>query len=192
MGFYAYTGSYKLMEKSDEAMTAFSQLGDTHQIGKEHLAAIEAFTCTMYGKPKLTSINAVRMALFNDHHSPKNKNKPLEKIKGIDASLLAPCQMTLVEKIKQANYVTSVWKRANTAHSQLFVPEDKGWNLEDGTYSINWFSGKMIPDNIMQQLDEQMFKMRWKKVLINAYNSESDDEDILDETDESDNENVLE
>ena len=91
VGFYAYTGSYKLMEKSDEAMTAFSQLGDTHQIGKEHLAAIEAFTCTIYGKPKLTSINAVTMALFNDHHSPQNKNKLFKKIKGIDASLLALC-----------------------------------------------------------------------------------------------------
>jgi len=81
---------YKLMEKSENASKAFAQLGNTQHVEKEMIAAIEAFTCTMYGKPKITSINSVRMALFNDHYSPKNKTRPLEKIKGIEASLLAP------------------------------------------------------------------------------------------------------
>jgi len=99
--------------------------------------------------------------------------------------------MTLFENIKQANYVTSVWKRANTAHPQLFVPEDNGWNLEDDTYSINSFSRKQIPQNIMQKLDEPDVQNEVKECSY-AYDSESDDEDILDETDESDNDNVLE
>ena len=76
----------------------------------------------------------------------------MEKLKVVDASSLPPCKTTLIEKIKCANFVSSVWKRANTANPMLFSPEGHGWCIENSAYKLIWFSGNQMPQTMHDQL----------------------------------------
>ena len=136
---------YKLMEQSASEMEAFSNLGEAENIEADTIEKIEQFVCSMYGRPRLTSVNDVRLALFNQNYASRDTSKPMEKIKGVDASSLPQCKATLIEKMKLANFVSSVWKHANTANPMLFSPEGHGWCIENSAHKLIWFRGNQMP-----------------------------------------------
>ena len=81
VSFHAFTGCdytasfmrkgkirpYKLMEQSASAIEAFANLGEAENIEADTIEKIEQFVCSMYAKPRLTSVNDVRLALFNQN-----------------------------------------------------------------------------------------------------------------------------
>jgi len=70
-----------LMEKNEKFLTAFKKLGESPVIPLDLLTDFEAFVCSMYGKPHLTSVNLARNALFHQHFAPKNRfQKSKERI----------------------------------------------------------------------------------------------------------------
>ena len=150
-GLYAFTGCdytvsfahkgklcpLSLMEKNGALLRILLNL--VIPWGSLDLAAkLEVFVCL---KQMLTSTNKTRYMLFQQHFAPLISSEPLSKIKGTEPSNMPPCQVVLHEKIKRANFMASVWKRAATAEPQLWHPSDHGWNMGNGQYCIKWFHG---------------------------------------------------
>jgi len=145
-----------LMEKNEKFLTAFKKLGESPVIPLDLLTDFEAFVCSMYGKPHLTSVNLARNALFHQHFAPKNRFQPLYKIKGTDPSNLPPCRSVLLEKLKRTNLVVSVWKTAIISHSCSWDPQENGWILKDGHYALKWFEGRQVPEDVCNHIDDDL------------------------------------
>ena len=94
----------------------------------EMFTAIQNFICAIYGSKKKT-INEIRLCLFYQKHQSQNKI--------LDISTLPPCELVLFLHVKRANYIASIWKKANVAKPALPPITDHGWN-EDG--SLTWTS----------------------------------------------------
>ena len=116
-----------IAEKSDQFLNAFDQLGCTVDIDASTEGAVEAFVCSMYGKPNLNKINDARYADFRDRYAPKDEEHPLAKIKGADASLLAPSKPVLHQKLLRTNLVAYVWKNADRTVPLEMDPAECGW-----------------------------------------------------------------
>ena len=69
---------------------AFGQLGDEENISPETDAAIEDYLCSLYGRRRTTSVNKARHEIFRAKYRPRNKESPLEKIKGANETMLPP------------------------------------------------------------------------------------------------------
>ena len=82
-----------------------------------------------------------------------------KKMKETDSSNLPPCQSVLLEKIKRANLVTHMWKNAILKASHTWPPEENGWLLENGHYTIKWFSGQKFPDVITTHINQSLDMM---------------------------------
>ena len=70
------------------------------------MSEIEKFTCCIYSMPKLSSVNNVRMAVFEHKYAPSmTSSQPLNKIKGTNPSDMPPCQSSMINKVKRTNFV---------------------------------------------------------------------------------------
>ena len=72
-------------------------------------------------------------------------------MKGTDSTNLPPRQSVLLEKIygEECNF-----KDPNT-----WPLEENGWLLENGHYTIKWFSGQQVPDVVTTHIDESLHLM---------------------------------
>ena len=123
------------MEKKVKFQEALTSLGNTWEVTPEMFTAIQGFICAIYGSTKKT-INEVRFDLF--HQKYQNQNKI------VDMSTLLPCERVLFLHVKRANYIASIWKKANVAKPVLSPITDNGWN-EDG--SLTWIS-EIFPEEV--------------------------------------------
>ena len=139
---------FEILQTSTEFQNAFSKLGSNEELAQEILNTLESFVCTLYGKSKIESVNIARYALFRQNSAPSSHCHPLVKLKHSDPSLLPPCKSVLTEKIKWANYVSSLWKNAHAATPVQWKAEDSGWELKNGHYVIKWFIGDQLPQEI--------------------------------------------
>ena len=95
LGFHALTGSdysasfsrrgkvspFKKLEKNESCQTALGNLGNSEYISEEVTAQIEKFVCQMYGYPKFSSIDEVRLEIcVAKYRSKKGKKAYLPKI----------------------------------------------------------------------------------------------------------------
>ena len=74
-------------------------------ISPETDAAIEDYLCSLYGRRRTTSVNNARHKIFRANYYPRNKESPLEKIKGANETLFPPPKVVLNEKLKRSNLV---------------------------------------------------------------------------------------
>ena len=75
------------MIKNEKFTNAFACLGRSDKVDDSIISDIEKFTCCIYSMPKLSSVNDVRMAVFERKYAPsKTANQPLDKIKGTNPS----------------------------------------------------------------------------------------------------------
>ena len=91
------------------------------------------------------NINEVRFDLFYQKYQNQNKM--------VDMSTLPPCKWVLFLHVKRANYIASIWKKANVAKSVLPPITDHGWN-EDG--SLTWTS-EIFPKEVKEILFNNEF-----------------------------------
>ena len=68
--------------------------------------------------------------------------------KKTDSSSFPPCKKVLIEKINRTNFVTSIWVNLTHLSPPLCKPEDFGWILKDGKYSIKLYNGEFSPSLI--------------------------------------------
>ena len=110
----------------------------------EMRTAIQKFICAIYGSTKKT-INEVRFDLFCQTYQNQNKI--------VDMSTIPPCERVLFLHVKPANYIVSIWKKANVAKPVLPPITGHGWN-EDG--SLTWTS-EIFPKEIAEILFDDEF-----------------------------------
>ena len=67
---------------------------------------------------------------------------------------MPPCQIVLLNKIRRANFVSYLWKRARLHVSSLLKAEAHGWQVKDSFYTINWYDGQQLPQYLADILDD--------------------------------------
>ena len=123
----------ELIMKSDiSTHRRFLALGNSDVVHSTNLVD----TCALYGMGKLRNINDVPFAMFQQRYSPRKRDAPLNKILGINPSIMPPCQSVLINKIHKTNCVTYLWRRATLSMPCTMKAEAHGWSLENGTYII--------------------------------------------------------
>ena len=128
-------------------MKGLSNSGDDIvYVDKDNL--LESYVCSLYDQRATpdSSVNEVRLNMFMRTYKPCDSDSPLEKIKGIDASLLPPCNNVLQQWLKRCNYVTYLWKHATNKDPVGGIDvTDHGWEDVDGMFKPVWFVGDQIP-----------------------------------------------
>jgi len=178
-----------IMMKHEQFISAFAMLGEHHNVPDETVSTIEHFVCSLYGKHNLLSVDTARYVMFQHTYAPRQLGDPLEKIKGVNPSSMPPCRSVLIKKIKRANYVASLWKKAarQDPSSLCGQPCQHGWILVDGSYAIDWFDGDQMPRHISQILsekesvieseDDEDVEMSHGELLYGSDESDVDDDD---------------
>ena len=164
--FHAYTGCdytaafirkgkkrpFALLEKDHQAQTAFEQLCTEPQSVAED--TLFNFTAAIYSSKKTTQLNEHRFRVFEKAYEPKDIEKPLEKLKGVDSSSIPPCESEVKMKIARTAFVARYW---HTAHLNYVTKEpESGWELVDGSYRFIWFDGNQIPDTVVPETVEEL------------------------------------
>ena len=166
------------MEKVPSFLAAFAQLGSHPEVDLNVAAEIEAFICSIYGKPRKRSVNEVRFMLFQQHFAPKSNSQPMEQIKGTDPCQFPPCQNVLMQKLKRANLVAAIYKNALLPNPSQLNPEENGWILDNDLYSINWYDGRQVPEDVSTHIDQDIDAEQDDDDI--HYNSSSDESEISD------------
>ena len=107
-------------------------------------------------------------------YAPKDTSEPMNKIKGINASMLPPCFRTLTQTIKRVQFVSSVAKGAHRPTPSTLKPAENGYLFRNDKFQINWFEGSAVPDAVWKVLEVQG----------ESDDKEDEDEDLNHENDE--------
>ena len=119
-------GKAYLLQNCKETQEVFDS-GVSESVSEYAVSVIERFTCNVYGKPKLSSLNEARLDCFVGKCRGKNK-KPLS-----NPSSWPPCSRELHQKILRTNLKTNVWRPSLlSCHSNL-SPSHNGWVLRGGS-----------------------------------------------------------
>ena len=112
--------------------------------------SLEAFVCVLYGERDSEDINeARRKKLYKLAKWKKDAPDP-SKLRKVNCALIPPCRSTLEQKMARANFVANMWMRATTPRPcQEMDPKDFGWSQTNGIYEPIWYSGLMMPTNIL-------------------------------------------
>ena len=94
----------KILEKKSEFVSLFQEPGESVNVKESSLDDLERFVCSMYGKPKYTSVNKLCYDLFMKKFMPK-PGQLLSSGDGIDLSLLPPRQDSLQMHIIQGQII---------------------------------------------------------------------------------------
>jgi hypothetical protein len=133
-------------------------LGTNAEISKETIVSLETFVCSMYGKKKLSSVDEIRLELFLQKYKPKGKDEALACVKKFDGSSLPPCSRVLYEKIRRTKYIAELWLSSTSPAPPDQLPEEMGWQVVDGHYTVNWFDGEVSPKPIDITSNEDEFE----------------------------------
>jgi len=94
-------------------------------------------------------LNKFRYKVFQKAYGPKATAKnPLEKLKGLDASGLSPCELELTCHINRSVFTAKMWANADKKEIDQHPKKHDGWELEDDRYNIAWFDGDQFPSTI--------------------------------------------
>ena len=111
----------------------------------------------MYGAKDTSKVtlNGYRYKVFEKGYGPKSTAKnPLEKLKGINASAIPPCEAELIMHMKRASFVAHMWLNADVAEIQQHPTESNGWDFDNGYYQPIWHEGPQMPDTLVPEEDE--------------------------------------
>ena len=73
---------------------------------------VEKYVCSLYGQGTLSSVNDARLKIFLQKYKPTQPDCPLEKIKGINAGMLPPCNDVLTRNWHGA----TMWHISGSMH----------------------------------------------------------------------------
>ena len=114
---------WKTVTKNNAFVELFSSLGTEVTVSEELVRCLEWFVCSLYGYPRIQSVNEARRKVFWDRFYKENKI--------IDLSLMPPCSSNLRYHIMRANYVAYIFRHAGQLQMDLESPHDgHGWNAD--------------------------------------------------------------
>ena len=115
------------------------------------IPGITAFVCLLYGF-RTSNITEARYKAFMRMSGGKGKDLQAN-LKKINCASLPPCEKTLLNHIKRAQYVARMWKRADeTNPTRNASPTDYGWKLSQNCFEPDWFQGISIPQSLTRTL----------------------------------------
>ena len=79
--------------KMDAHAEIFGTLGDDTCKIDDVIHGVERFVCSLYGIPKLDSVNDARFAIFQHRYALHERDEPLDKIKGIKPAICLHVEM---------------------------------------------------------------------------------------------------
>ena len=113
---------WKTVTKNNAFVELFSSLGTEVTVSEELVRRLEWFVCSLYGYPRIQSVNEARRKVFWDRF---HKEKKI-----IDLSLMPPCSSNLRYHIMRANYVAYIFRHAGQLQMDLESPDGHGWNAD--------------------------------------------------------------
>ena len=125
----------KLLEYPD-FVDVFSKLGVFNAVTPDMEEQLEKFVCILYGYPKLSSVNKVRIAMFMQKFQKDQKTT--------DLCNLPPCSANLKYHATKSNYVANIYERANRLNMCLDNHREHGWD-ENG--NVVW-SDDYFPNDV--------------------------------------------
>jgi hypothetical protein len=164
----------KKAQKDKLHLEGLSNLGESATF-TDHDNLVEKYVCSLYGQPRLSSVNEARSKIFLQRYKPSHPDSPLEKIKSLDAGMLPPCKDVMLQKFARSNYVAYLWKHAERKDPLDHMdPTDHGWKEVDGLFAPVWFTGPQMPSTL-------------SKTMIPEDIADLDESDDDDEDDDSGN-----
>ena len=113
---------WKTVTKNNAFVELFSSLGTEVTVSEELVRRLEWFVRSLYGYPRIQSVNEARRKVFWDRFHKENKI--------IDLSLMPPCSSNLRYHIMRANYVAYIFRHAGQLQMDLESPDGHGWNAD--------------------------------------------------------------
>ena len=151
----------------------------------------EAFTCFLYApKTSTTNINDLGYHLF------------CAKKGEIESHQLPPCRDCLVNHAKRANYQAGIWRKRLEQDPQVPSPIGRGWKVEAEQLAVHWMDGQPAPSAILDllvcnctrkcELPKCACMANGLKCTDMCKLQDCDNQDPLSNTEESEDEIVLE
>lgn len=141
------------LEKSKDMQRVFASLVSEREVTATNHKSLQAFTASLYGAKQKESempLNKYRYKVFQKAYGPKATTKnPLDKLKGLDASGLPPCESELMAHVNRSAFVATMWANADQKEIEQHPKQHDGWELEGDTYNIVWFEGQQVPDTLV-------------------------------------------
>ncbi|KAK2139276.1 hypothetical protein LSH36_1895g00000 [Paralvinella palmiformis] len=113
--------------KSPPYTHVMSQLGNQDEKYSDVMLTIESFVCALYGYLKDIDVDKFRNNMFRLKYVPQQEQDPLLKITGMNPSTMLQYHSMLVNKVKRANFVSAMWKKACTRQPVIISLVDNGW-----------------------------------------------------------------
>ena len=147
---------WKTVTKNNAFVELFSSLGTEVTVSEELVRRLEWFVCSLYGYPRIQSVNEARRKVFWDRFHKENKI--------IDLSLMPPCSSNLRYHIM----------RANTSHTFSDTLVSYKWILKaltdmDGT-QMEMLSGvtSVTPRRLMRYLQQRIMRIVLAPMIKNT------------------------
>ena len=77
--------------------------------------------------------------------------KPLQKLKGITASSIPPCEVELDQHLQRAAFVSQMWSNAHESQVKQYPTQANGWEQTEHGYQPIWYVGPQMPDSLVPQ-----------------------------------------
>ena len=181
LGFYVFTGEdctsafkgkgkvgpLKKLQKQPKFQKAFANLGEEWTVSEDLLQCLEAFTCLIYGYPRIACLNEVRVQMLkkmvgeDDNLTSKSK---------VDISRLPPCKNAHTPHVQRVNYCVALYKTAPVAIIEKPKPtEGHGWLKIGDHIEPQWSLGPILPPSLVDVLE------------MTYHETVEDEEDVFDE-----------
>ena len=171
----------KVLQKMQRFRPLFASIGETWNTSEDLIKQLDEFTCAMYGKPKVSSVNDLRLQMLQQRCSDDGK---LDASLNIDIARLPPCLQCLEKHIRRVNFQVAIWRRAHVAEYDVPDPTNgHGWILQNGLIQPLWTSGDVLPIQLEPVLE---------RVVEHTPDTDDEDDeeegydDIISEIDDSD------
>ena len=125
-------------------------LGDNMPISDQTIDELDAFTCAMYGRSKVTAVDDLRHVRIKELCS---KNDTILPSKNVDIGSLPPCRRSLKHHIERVNYQVYIWKQAHIPNPHIPNPDRHGWSVADEKIEPIWFEGDVLPQQLVDIAD---------------------------------------
>ena len=167
----------KILEKNREFNVVLAKLGETWSMDQSDCLSLEHFMCCVYGFPRFTRIDKLRLHLFRRKFDNNDKINPG---KTIDFGNMPPCFSSLYQHILRANFQTVIWKSAIQNFPELEDALLHGWETEDNILQPVWTDKDVLPKALIDILEVQNDSgLEFDDVIEEEKSEDSDPEFIL-------------
>ena len=144
----------KILKKETKYQNTFASLGDSWNVTECSQDEIEAFTCNIYGNPKIKSVNLLRYTILKRKCDDKDKLDPKNSV---DLTTLPPCLNSLQQHVKRTCFQAAIWKRAHMNFMELPSVENYGWIVEQEGIELEpkWCEGLVLPEDLSDVLEDE-------------------------------------